>query len=131
MASLARRAELPPAAAQRLVVLAGLGGGVVGALGFLGPGSPEHYGVLSAPVFVYAAAAGLLVPGAVELLRLARVRVPRRPLGLAWSTLELDLGLAAAIASGLLVLTGERSGLGLTATILGSLGVLLGARRVP
>jgi hypothetical protein len=126
-----RRADLPHPAAQRLVAVAGLGGAVVAAVGFLGPGSGAVYGVLSAPLFVYAVVVALLLPGVVEALRVAKIRDPQPPLGLTWSTIELDLGLVAAIATGLLVVTGEDSGLGLTAAILGSLGLLMGARRVP
>jgi hypothetical protein len=130
MASVLRRADLPSAAAQRLVVAAGLGGFVVCSVAFLGPGSSSAYGVLSAPLFVYVALAGFLVPALVEVLRLARVPVPGPPFDLTWSLFELDVALVATVAIGLLVLTGEDSKLGLVAGIVASLGLLVGARRV-
>jgi hypothetical protein len=131
MASVLQRADLPAAAAQRVVAASGLGTGVLCALAFLGPGSPSSDGVLSAPLFVYGLVIGALVPGVVELLGLLGVRVPDPPLGLRRRAVEIDLAILAAASAAGLVLIGEDSVFGLVVALVGAAGLLLGTRRLP
>jgi hypothetical protein len=126
MGSVLRRVDLPPAAAQLVVIVAGLGTGVLCALAFLGPGSASTDGVLSAPLFVYGLLVGTLVPGAVELLRLLRVQLPTLPFGLRRRTVELDLAILAAVGAVGLIVIGYDGAFGLVIGVAGTVALLLG-----
>ncbi len=81
----------------------------------------------SFPLFTYAALCGLAMAAHVLAVKLGGVELPPQVLGFTWPQIHIVLGLIAVLDTFGVFIAGNDAKLGLIISLLGSIGLLVGA----